>query len=177
MTKLLILGLLDTQPMSGYDLQQKIGRADARRWGGVLPGSIYYALKKLEEEGDIALAEVGQTGRRQRAVYAITPQGRRSLQTLVRDVLRTPVSPYPTELFSGLSLLDRLPRPEAVQALRERRKRLAAEYDVLLQKREGNTGQVVSRIAALTIDHMFALVQQQQKFVESVLAALEEEPG
>ena len=48
MTKLLVLGLLDGGPMSGYDLQQKLGGADAERWGGVLPGSIYHALKKLE---------------------------------------------------------------------------------------------------------------------------------
>ena len=39
MTKLLVLGLLDGGPMSGYDLQQKLGGADAERWGGVLPGS------------------------------------------------------------------------------------------------------------------------------------------
>ena len=45
MTKLLVLGLLDGGPMSGYDLQQKLGGADAERWGGVLPGSIYHALK------------------------------------------------------------------------------------------------------------------------------------
>ena len=62
MTKLLVLGLLDGGPMSGYDLQQKLGGADAERWGGVLPGSIYHALKKLEGEGCIALA--GATGRR-----------------------------------------------------------------------------------------------------------------
>ena len=36
MTKLLVLGLLDGGPMSGYDLQQKLGGADAERWGGVL---------------------------------------------------------------------------------------------------------------------------------------------
>ncbi|MFR4561382.1 MAG: PadR family transcriptional regulator [Flavonifractor plautii] len=67
MTKLLVLGLLDGGPMSGYDLQQKLGGADAERWGGVLPGSIYHALKKLEGEGCIALAGVEQTGHRQKA--------------------------------------------------------------------------------------------------------------
>ena len=62
MTKLLVLGLLDGGPMSGYDLQQKLGGADAERWGGVLPGSIYHALKKLEGEGCIALAGVEWNG-------------------------------------------------------------------------------------------------------------------
>ena len=63
MTKLLVLGLLDGGPMSGYDLQQKLGGADAERWGGVLPGSIYHALKKLEGEGCIGWSRRA-TGRR-----------------------------------------------------------------------------------------------------------------
>lgn len=33
MTRLLVLGLLVEQPMSGYDIQQKIIGADAERWG------------------------------------------------------------------------------------------------------------------------------------------------
>ena len=89
MTKLLVLGLLDGGPMSGYDLQQKLGGADAERWGGVLPGSIYHALKKLEGEGCIALAGVEQTGYRQKAVYRITEAGRNHLHTLIADALRT----------------------------------------------------------------------------------------
>ena len=88
MTKLLVLGLLDGGPMSGYDLQQKLGGADAERWGGVLPGSIYHALKKLEGEGCIALAGVEQTGHRQKAVYRITEAGRSHLHTLIADALR-----------------------------------------------------------------------------------------
>ena len=92
MTKLLVLGLLDGGPMSGYDLQQKLGGADAERWGGVLPGSIYHALKKLEGEGCIALAGVEQTGHRQKAVYRITEAGRNHLHTLIADALLRPLS-------------------------------------------------------------------------------------
>lgn len=36
MTRLLILGLLDKRPMSGYDIQQRVSGADAKRWGGIL---------------------------------------------------------------------------------------------------------------------------------------------
>lgn len=96
MTKLLVLGLLDGGPMSGYDLQQKLGGADAERWGGVLPGSIYHALKKLEGEGCIALAGVEQTGHRQKAVYRITEAGRNHLHTLIADALRASSALYPT---------------------------------------------------------------------------------
>lgn len=46
MTRLLVLGMLNVQPMSGYDVQQGLQMTDAERWGGVLIGSIYHALKK-----------------------------------------------------------------------------------------------------------------------------------
>lgn len=51
MTRVLVLGLLDVKPMSGYDIQQLLRISDAERWGGVLIGSIYHALKKMEKEG------------------------------------------------------------------------------------------------------------------------------
>ena len=47
MTKLLVLGLLDDHPMSGYDIQQKIRMADAERWGGVLVVSISVSYTHL----------------------------------------------------------------------------------------------------------------------------------
>ena len=64
MTKLLVLGLLEERPMSGYDIQQKISMADAERCGGVLVGSIYHALKKLEQDNYIEIADVEYTGHR-----------------------------------------------------------------------------------------------------------------
>ena len=164
MTKLLVLGLLDGGPMSGYDLQQKLGGADAERWGGVLPGSIYHALKKLEGEGCIALAGVEQTGHRQKAVYRITEAGRNHLHTLIADALR------------ALSLADKLPPAEVRLALEEQRRRLEAEYAALERGRAGNEGQEVPPLARITIDNMVDIVQRQRRCVEELLAAVGEAP-
>ena len=166
MTKLLVLGLLDGGPMSGYDLQQKLGGADAERWGGVLPGSIYHALKKLEGEGCIALAGVEQTGHRQKAVYRITEAGRNHLHTLIADALRASSALYPTTLYSALSLADKLSQAEV---------RLA-EYAALERGRAGNEGQEVPPLARITIDNMVDIVQRQRRCVEELLAAVGEAP-
>ena len=171
MTKLLVLGLLDGGPMSGYDLQQKLGGADAERWGGVLPGSIYHALKKLEGEGCIA-----QTGYRQKAVYRITEAGRNHLHTLIADALRTSSALYPTTLYSALSLADKLPPAEVRLALEEQRRRLEAEYAALERGRAGNEGQEVPPLARITIDNMVDIVQRQCRCVEELLAAVGEAP-
>ena len=168
MTKLLVLGLLDGGPMSGYDLQQKLGGADAERWGGVLPGSIYHALKKL--------AGVEQTGYRQKAVYRITEAGRNHLHTLIADALRASSALYPTTLYSALSLADKLPPAEVRLALEEQRRRLEAEYAALERGRAGNEGQEVPPLARITIDNMVDIVQRQRRCVEELLAAVGEAP-
>ncbi len=46
LTRMLVLSLLDYEPMSGYDIKQMLEMTDAERRGGVLIGSIYHALKE-----------------------------------------------------------------------------------------------------------------------------------
>lgn len=176
-TKLLVLGLLEQGMMSGYELQQKISRADAERWGGVLPGSVYHALKKLEQEGYVELAAMEQTGHRQKAVYQITEQGKAYLKTLVFDSLRASSVLYPTTLYSALSLIERIPQAEAVKALAEQKEQLDREYAALEQGQRSNeqTGQKVSPMGQITIDHMMAVIQLQQQFVNTILETLQED--
>lgn len=145
MTRLLVLGLLDEQPMSGYDIQQKIIGADAERWGGVLVGSIYHALKKLEQEKYIELSGIEQTGHRQKAVYKITDRGKDYLQSIIFDALRESSVIYPTSLYSGLSLLDKIPRENARQALEEQKKDSWMKNSVLLKREKKRMRQQVGR--------------------------------
>lgn len=149
---------------------------EAERWGGVLPGSIYHALKKLEGEGCIALAGVEQTGHRQKAVYRITEAGRNHLHTLIADALRASSALYPTTLYSALSLADKLSQAEVRLALEEQRRRLEAEYAALERGRAGNEGQEVPPLARITIDNMVDIVQRQRRCVEELLAAVGEAP-
>ena len=175
MTRLLVLGLLDEQPMSGYDIQQKIIGADAERWGGVLVGSIYHALKKLEQENYIALADVKQTGHRQKAVYEITDRGKDYLQSLILDSLRTSSVLYPTTLYSGLSLLDRIPRKNALKALEEQKRSLEKEYNFLEQgeKKNADAEEEIPLISKITIENMFDIIRQQQRFIDKLINAIE----
>lgn len=174
MTRLIVLGLLSEKPMSGYDIQQSISDRDAERWGGVLIGSIYHALKKLEKEQQIEVAGVEQTGHRQKTVYQITDQGRNYLQSLVIDSLRTTSVSYPTTLYSGLSLLDKIPREAAIKALKAQKDSIDQEYEAIIEKNRGNeeSEEEISEISQLTIDNMFAIVEQQRHYIECLLKVL-----
>ncbi|MGI5284526.1 PadR family transcriptional regulator [Nonomuraea polychroma] len=65
-------------------------------------GSIYHALAKLEAEGLAETHAEERTGDRLRRVYAITPQGRRTLQDLLRKALAAP--PHSTRSDFALAL-------------------------------------------------------------------------
>ena len=45
MVRLLVLGLLQFKPLSGYEIQQILQVSQIDVWAGILPGSIYHALK------------------------------------------------------------------------------------------------------------------------------------
>jgi len=115
--RLLVLGLLQRQPMHGYELRRVAVESRIESWSGILPGSIYHALKKLEQEGLVAPAKARRGAERPRAVYSITAAGRRALSGLVREALSQPIRPFPTDLYGGLVYLDALPDDEVTEIM------------------------------------------------------------
>ncbi len=178
MTRLLVLGILDVQPMSGYDIQQTLQMTDAERWGGVLIGSIYHALKKMEQEGYVIVTSIEQTGHRQKAVYSITDTGRAYLQTLIKDSLKVSSVLYPSTLYSGLSFYEKLSVDECRKALEQQRIALKDEYNAVKSGFEAKDTAMQHKIPPmvnLIMDNMFSIIKQQQDFVDNALALLEKE--
>src|SRR5215469_14777749 len=117
LVRLFVLGLLLRRPMSGYEVQRilQLNRTDL--WAGILSGSIYHAIKKLEAEGLVNLSLMEQSGNRTRAIYAITEQGQAEYLALLREAWRSPSPHFPSGLYAALSFADDLPRDEALALL------------------------------------------------------------
>lgn len=178
MTRLLVLGILDVQPMSGYDIQQTLQMTNADRWGGVLIGSIYHALKKMEIEGYVEVSSIEQTGHRQKAVYSITDSGRTYYKTLIKDSLKASSVQYPTTLYSGLSFYEKLSGEECRKALEEQRVTLNNEYDAVKQGLEAKAVAMQNKIppmVTLIMENMLSIIKQQQDFINKALNLLENE--
>lgn len=176
MTQLLVLGLLKEKPLSGYDIQLALQVSDAESWGGVLVGSIYHALKKLEKDGHIEIASLEQTGNRQKAVYQITDTGVEHLYKLIADVLQSSSVVLPTAFYSGLNFMDLIPKEQRIVALKLQKMVLKKEYDNLrhgLEKKKTAMDNTLPTISELVFDHMFATIQQQYEFVNQLLKLLE----
>jgi PadR family transcriptional regulator AphA len=73
-----ILGFLNYQPFSGYDLK-KIFDTTVQHFWPADQSQIYRTLGRLEEQGCIGMEKIEQTSRPDRKVYHITETGRREL--------------------------------------------------------------------------------------------------
>jgi DNA-binding PadR family transcriptional regulator len=129
-TRLIVLGLLSMQPMSGYAIQHYLQLNQTEQWAGILPGSIYHALKRLAAEELVTLHSTEQTGNRTKAIYAITPAGTAELHRLLRQAWGTPGLHFPVALYAAATFLDALPRAEVLSAIERHITALGAELDV-----------------------------------------------
>jgi DNA-binding PadR family transcriptional regulator len=124
-TQFALLGLLKTEPGTGYDLKRRIGESIAHFWQEGW-GQIYPTLKQLEVE-NLVRRSVMKSGKRELQVYRITRLGRAHLTAW----LASPVSPEVPrnelllKLFFG-GQLDRI--QEHVAVYRKEQERLLSNY-------------------------------------------------
>lgn len=119
-----LLGLLSSQPRTGYDLARAIADEVDPVWRAEI-SQIYPALARLRREGAVVLRVLGPRRGPHRNLYRVTAAGRRELR---RWILEAP--PPPRGRDDGLAriaFLDFLPAPERRQALRGYEKVVADE--------------------------------------------------
>ncbi len=131
--RLFVLGVVNQHDTYGYDIKATAHLWGLERWAQIRDGSIYHALGKLEEEKLIEERDVEQTdNNRSRYVYCITPAGRETFLTMLRDTLRT----APTEgrgIDIALAFIGSLPPAERIELLQERSERLREARSSLRQ--------------------------------------------
>jgi PadR family transcriptional regulator, regulatory protein AphA len=73
-----LLGLINYQPSTGYDLKNKFQKSIHFFWNAALP-HIYRSLNQMEKQGWIASKVEQQSGKPNRKVYRITADGKKEL--------------------------------------------------------------------------------------------------
>jgi PadR family transcriptional regulator AphA len=86
----LLLGLLDLEDQSGYDLKQAIEQSVGHFWREGY-GQIYPALEQLEQAGLVESHVERQSGRPDRKVYALLEMGREWLREWLKEPARDQV--------------------------------------------------------------------------------------
>ena len=77
---MVILGLLSHEDLTGYDIKKRIDGAVSFFWKGSF-GSIYPALKAMEESGLISMRRAEDSGNREKILYHITDGGTDALKS------------------------------------------------------------------------------------------------
>lgn len=175
MIKLLILELLSQQSMSGYQMKQTLEQTDAKRWSGVLPGSIYNALNKLEKDGFIEIASIEMTGNRQKAIYKISENGKQHQKKLILSCLQDAKVNYNGEFYSGIGFAYQLEKSQALNALKSNKKQLQLERETILKgklSKEQAMAEPVSELSEAVFGHMVKTIELQLELVDKVTAIL-----
>ncbi len=124
MVRGIILYYLNIKPTHGYEIQQFLSVSGIDQWSDIKSGSIYYALAKLEKEGNIAEQREERTGSRVRKIYEITDKGRQTLVEEMKQELKTPLFEIGSAKFVTSPILSSLSQDEAEEILKEHIKHL-----------------------------------------------------
>ena len=123
---LLLLGILHSEDMHGYQLNQflkhpsnaiRIGKANA-----------YQLLAKLEDQGFVYHVEQRDGNRPPRQVYSITPAGETEMLRLVKDQLGD-YQPIDSPGSIPLNFIELIKPQEALSLLQQRQARLAVHCE------------------------------------------------
>jgi DNA-binding PadR family transcriptional regulator len=175
-TRLVILGFLRGRPLYGYEIKQLIEHVMGD-WTNIAFGSIYFALKRLAEEGFVEKVGTEQEGGRpSRTVYQITDAGREEFVRLLREVWDS-VEQQTFAFDIGLSFMSALPIDDVRGHLRKRVTHLEhiLQYLDAHQAEElADTDHVPMHLASTVFDHHRRHLQAELDWTRELLQNVEQ---
>jgi len=162
--KLLLLGLLRTQEMYGYQLNDYID-AFLAVCVDVKKPTAYYLLNKMHADGWVSVEEQREGNRPIRRIYSLTPEG----ETAFLELLRENLCSYTPVQFSGdigLAFMNSIPIDELRSFLVQRRASLERQLNIVnaVPEHPGNF--------QLLIEHQSRHLQAELDWLDEVMGRL-----
>ncbi len=172
-TRLVILGLLRERPLHGYEIKHII-EDHMGDWTSIAFGSIYFALRKLADQGLLKIeATEQQGGRPSRTVYGVTDAGRTEFLRLLR-ALWGGVKRETYTIDLGLFFMDALPESEIVSFLQQRVEELEKSLAYLQVHRNDQLANPhVPARARWIFDHSTSHLQAELAWTQTVLSEVQ----
>jgi len=128
-----VLGILCEKPSYGYEIEATIQDRNIRLWTDIAFSSIYYVLRRLEEQGYVESVKDEMDGRL-RKIYQATTAGEKELASKLGEALSTLEKPQST-FNLGVGFMGRLGLSLSLEHLKQRktaiRERLDSSREVL----------------------------------------------
>ncbi len=174
-TRLVILALLQSKPLYGYELKQIIEK-DMGDWTSIAFGSIYFALARLSRNGFVEKTGEEKLGNRpSRSVYRITEKGREEFIKLLRETWnKFEREYYPLDV--ALAFSGSLPADEIKGYLQKRIDILARIIGHLEKhKREQMSKPDIPKLAGKVFTHTEYHIKAEMEWLQSVLEGFNSE--
>ena len=168
--ELVILGLLNQNPEHGYKIKKFLKQVLAL-YADIDTESIYYPLKRLEEQGMVHKKADREGQRPEKYVYSITDKGRTYFQELlIRNILLLPRPLINLDL--SLYFLPAMDPADVKRKLRIRQRGLERIKQWLLKTQSETTKEHLRFI----VEHNLDLLAAEQRFTKKLISELEKKP-
>lgn len=164
--EVLILGMLYTKPLHGYELNKLLEERGVRQWANIGFSSIYYLLEKLENRG---LIKTKGAVAKARKTFSITSEGKKVCKAQTKKLLSQRVAnknPVMTGLANSFVLSDAAFR----KLLQARHDALSDQHAQLTAQKKAQ--QPLPKQAELLFSFSLSQIKSEKDWVENELAQL-----
>lgn len=152
MVKIIILYYLNIKATHGYEIQKFIQASGFETWTNIKPGSIYYALSKMEKSGEVKLVREENRGSRVRRIYEITDLGITELKKAIEKELNEPLVPLNIDKFILPITFNKLDKNEAISIIDERIKELNKKLEYWKHWRNIKINENSTKVETISFD-------------------------
>ncbi len=176
-----ILGFLEYQPMTGYDLKKYFDQSITHFWSAT-QSHIYQALENLEKDGFVEVKVIPQEDKPNRKEYHITHAGRAELHRWV-------TTPLPLEMVREAWLIQIFfshasTNEEIVTLLKAREKVIQTRLDTLRTETPDSMEENAARVGVerphllwqMTADYGMAYYESALKWIETAIKRVRKLP-
>jgi DNA-binding PadR family transcriptional regulator len=166
---LAVLSYLTRGPMHPYELGRTLRDNGDERSVKYNHGSLYMVVQQLARAGFIVEQETTRAGRRpERTLYALTDAGRDELRDWLRELIEQSQHEYP-HFVTALSLIGALPADEAVELLRGRMRKLAAQRTEIQELIDNTQAAGVHALFTIEEEYRLAVLDAETSFVKRLI--------
>jgi len=167
----LVLAMLDQEPMHGYEITTKIKEQLYDVWVDVATSSIYNTLKKIENQGLAKTTEIRLGKQPPRTTFTITKKGKKYLNQKIPQILQQ--EPYfKSFMHAALMTLNKSNQKNIIQNLQQQKINTNALVDKIAEyhsKKKNN----MAKAEQLIYEHLKCLYKAHITWLENTINDLE----
>lgn len=174
MVKLIILYYLNIKSTHGYEIQKYIQTTGFNQWANVKSGSIYYALSKMEKDGEVKLVKETIHGSRTRKIYDITNKGRVELNKSIKLEMEKFLVPIGTEKYILPMFVDEITKSESDFIINKHLEKLNEQLEYWKYWRKIKVSDESTEVEKISFDMTISNIEYSIKWHKELLNEYED---